>query len=120
MLPISPLPHPFSPRQPRPWPQAAREACLQRALHDLHCFAAVATDRAAWPDQQGAAEIEAVLPNPAAFTAGAFGAAAPLWRAYFEATGLASHPLVLRILPWLAEGYPLALQPVALQANHPH
>ena len=117
---VSPAQAPLNPCQPCPWPQAAREACLHGAVRDLRCFSAVAAERAAWQDSQWRAEIEAVLPEPTAFRAGAFGTAAPLWRAYFAATSLDGHPLVQRILPWLAEGYSLTLQPVALQANHPH
>lgn len=93
---------------PPDWGAAQQLQAVQAAWHDLlHTEEQLATVYNGFTDQQWVEAIESHLLSGEAFQACSLQQHADIWSAYAQLAGIASLPLVSKVLAWVHEGYPL-------------
>lgn len=93
---------------PLDWGAAQQLQAVQSARQDaLHFDEALATVYGGFSDQQWVHAIESNLLSGDAFQACSLQQHVDIWSAYARLAGIASLPLVSKVLTWVHEGYPL-------------
>jgi hypothetical protein len=99
---------PLCSKLPPDWGVAQQLQSVQAAWQDMvHFEEQLSSTYCGWSDQQWADAIESQLLSGEAFQACSLQQHADIWSAYAQLAGIASLPVVSKVLSWVHEGYPL-------------